>query len=106
MAAAQSTGDAKYRDAMMQVAEKYKWDERSHPAGADDEAIAQMYLELYLEQPKEKQDTHWIEPTQNNLDAVIGLKTLKEGDPRLPWWWCDALFMAPPVWARMYVATG
>ncbi len=105
MAAAKSTGDAKYRDAMMQVAEKYKWDERSHPAGADDEAIAQMYLDLYLEQPKEKQDTHWIEPTQNNLDAVIGLKTLKEGDPRLPWWWCDALFMAPPVWARMYVAT-
>ncbi len=83
LAAAKSTGDAKYRDAMMQVAEKYQWDERSHPAGADDEAIAQMYLELYLEQPKEKQDTHWIEPTQKNLDAVIGLKTLKEGDPRL-----------------------
>ena len=22
------------------------------------------------------------------------------------WWWCDALFMAPPVWSRMYAATG
>jgi lysophospholipase L1-like esterase len=24
----------------------------------------------------------------------------------LPWWWCDALFMAPPVWARLYASTG
>jgi rhamnogalacturonyl hydrolase YesR len=24
----------------------------------------------------------------------------------VPWWWCDALFMAPPVWAKMYKATG
>ncbi|HVZ17235.1 MAG TPA: glycoside hydrolase family 88 protein, partial [Terriglobales bacterium] len=22
------------------------------------------------------------------------------------WWWCDALFMAPPAWARMYKITG
>jgi unsaturated rhamnogalacturonyl hydrolase len=25
---------------------------------------------------------------------------------QLPWYWCDALFMAPPAWARMYKATG
>jgi rhamnogalacturonyl hydrolase YesR len=22
------------------------------------------------------------------------------------WWWCDALYMAPPAWARMYKITG
>src|SRR3984957_15016530 len=28
-------------------------------------------------------------------------------DPdKLLWWWCDALFMAPPVLARMFAATG
>ncbi len=28
-------------------------------------------------------------------------------DPAKPvWWWCDALFMAPPVWARLFSATG
>jgi rhamnogalacturonyl hydrolase YesR len=25
---------------------------------------------------------------------------------REDWWWCDALFMAPPVLARLYAATG
>ena len=30
-----------------------------------------------------------------------------DDDPyKLLWWWCDALFMAPPVLARMYAATG
>jgi rhamnogalacturonyl hydrolase YesR len=47
-----------------------------------------------------------IAPTQAALDSVIGFATLKPGDPRIPWWWCDSLFMAPPVWARMYAATG
>ena len=105
LAAAKATGDAKYRDAMMAVAQKYDWDERSHPAGADDLAIAQMYLDLYLAQPQEKHDSHWVQATKDNLDSVINLKTLKDGDPRLPWWWCDALFMAPPVWSRMYRVT-
>jgi rhamnogalacturonyl hydrolase YesR len=28
-------------------------------------------------------------------------------DPAKPvWWWCDALFMAPPVWTRLAKATG
>jgi unsaturated rhamnogalacturonyl hydrolase len=28
-------------------------------------------------------------------------------DPKKPvWWWCDALFMAPPVWADLTEATG
>ena len=65
-----------------------------------------MYLELYLTAPKDKQDTHWIEPTRADLDSIIALDTLKPGDPRIPWWWCDALFMAPPVWSRMFLATG
>jgi hypothetical protein len=24
----------------------------------------------------------------------------------LIWWWCDALYMGPPAWARLYAATG
>jgi rhamnogalacturonyl hydrolase YesR len=110
LAAAKSTGDAKYRDAMMAVAKKYDWDERSHPAGADDLAIAQMYLDLYLAEPqgvpgKDNHDSHWVQATKDNMDSSLDWKTLKPGDPRLPWWWCDALFMAPPVYARMYRVT-
>ena len=73
---------------------------------ADDLAITQTYLDLYLTTPKSQQDTHWIEPTRAQVDSVVNLKTLTPTDPRLPWWWCDALFMAPPVYARMFAVTG
>ena len=37
------------------------------------------------------------------LDRLI----VRPDDPdKLLWWWCDALFMAPPVLARMFAATG
>src|ERR1700677_3328452 len=63
MALYRSTGDAKYRDAMLAVANKYEWKPRGKGANADDQSIGQMYLELYLATPKDKQDIHWIEPT-------------------------------------------
>jgi len=108
MAASASTGDPKYRDAMLATAQKFDWQLRDHDAhpGADNQDIGQMYLELYLAQPKDKQDIHWIEPLRSGLDAVIDLKTVSARNTKIPWWWCDALFMAPPVWARMYTATG
>ena len=104
MAASDSTGDGKYRDAMTAMAKKYDWALRNRLPNADDQSVGQTYLELYLQQGKK--DQTMIAPTQADLDSVIGLATLKPGDPRIPWWWCDALFMAPPVWARMYAATG
>jgi unsaturated rhamnogalacturonyl hydrolase len=103
MAASQSTGDHKYRDAMRSMSQSFDWSLRSHLPNADDQSIAQTYLELYLlDAPKHP---NRITPTRGELDAVAKLDTLKPGDPRIPWWWCDALFMAPPVWARMYAAT-
>jgi rhamnogalacturonyl hydrolase YesR/lysophospholipase L1-like esterase len=105
MAASQSTGDPKYRDAMMAMSQKFEWQLRNRLPNADDQSVAQTYLELYLRAGKNAKP-EWIAPTRADLDSVMPLKTLKPGDPRIPWWWCDALFMAPPVWARMYAATG
>jgi len=105
MAASESTGDPKYRDAMMAMGKKFNWTLRNKFPNADDQSIAQTYLELYLHGGKGA-DVGMIQPTRDELDSVIGFATLKPGDPRIPWWWCDALFMAPPVWARMYAATG
>jgi len=104
MAASQSTGDPKYRDAMAAMASGFHFQLRNRVPSADDQSIAQTYLELYL--LAGKKDPKTIAPTKADLDSVIGLATLKPGDARIPWWWCDALFMAPPVWARMYAATG
>jgi hypothetical protein len=104
MAASESTGDPKYRDAMTAMSQTFDWSLRSRLPNADDQSVAQTYLELYLLDGKK--DNRKIAPTRSDLDAVMKLNTLKPGDPRLPWWWCDSLFMAPPVWSRMYAATG
>jgi unsaturated rhamnogalacturonyl hydrolase len=104
LAASQQTGDPKYHDAMVVVANKYNDSLKDKLPNADAQSIAQMYLGLYLEGGKK--DPQLIDPTRKALDSVIDLNTLTPTDPRIPWWWCDALFMAPPVWSRMYAATG
>lgn len=100
--ASAATGDPKYRDAMLAMAQKFDWQLRTPYPNADDISVAQTYLDLYLQAPSPEKIAH----TREQLDILINLKTLKPGDDRLPWWWCDALFMAPPVWAKMYRATG
>jgi len=105
MAASDSLGDPEYRDAMQAMGQKFDWQLRSHLPNADDQSVAQTYLELYLLE-KEK-DATLIKPTQAELDAILAApRTSTVPGKEIAWWWCDALFMAPPVWARMYAATG
>jgi unsaturated rhamnogalacturonyl hydrolase len=102
MAASEATGDPKYRNAMLAMSRHFDFQLRERLPNADDQSIGQTYLELYFQDKAGS----YIGKTKAELDDLIGLKTLKANDPRLPWWWCDALFMAPPVWAKMYKATG
>jgi rhamnogalacturonyl hydrolase YesR len=65
--------------------------------------LAQTYLELYLL----KKDPAMLRPAQSDLDAILAAPRESVIPGReIAWWWCDALFMAPPVWTRMYAATG
>ena len=99
MAAARTLPKPRYNDAMMQVGNKFDWKLGPRLSHADDQAIGQTYLELY----QEHHDPKMISATREQFDALM--KT--PDDPEKPvWWWCDALFMAPPVWARLYQATG
>ena len=103
MAASDSLGDAKYRDAMEAMGKKFDWQLRSHLPDADDQSVGQTYLELYLL----KKDPAMITPTRTELDALLPEPHVsKKPGKAVVWWWCDALFMAPPVWSRMYAATG
>jgi rhamnogalacturonyl hydrolase YesR len=103
MAASDSLGDAKYRDAMEEMGKSYNWELRSRLPGGDDQVLAQTYLELYLKEKKPEQ----IAFARAALDALIAAPRVELGTgQRIAWWWCDALFMAPPTWARMYAATG
>ena len=100
LAASRTTGDRRYHDAVVKVAEGFDWTllDMRFPH-ADDMALGQSYLDLYLE----KRDPVRMADTKAILDRLI----VRADDPdKLLWWWCDALFMAPPVLARMSAATG
>src|SRR3982074_798525 len=96
-------GDSRYRDAMEAMGKKFDWQLRSHLPDADDQSVGQTYLELYLL----KKDPAMMAPTRSELDALLPEPHVSKrpGKPVI-WWWCDALFMAPPVWSPMYAATG
>jgi rhamnogalacturonyl hydrolase YesR len=102
MAASQATGDAKYRNAMFDMARKFDFQLRDRLPNADDVSIAQTYIDLYFQEKRPS----LLNLTKAELEDLLPLATLKPNDTRIPWWWCDALFMAPPVWARMFKATG
>lgn len=88
-----------YRDAMKQMGEQFHWQLGPRAEHADDQAIAQTYLALY----ESDRDNAILAPTRANIDAL-----LKHADDpnKLLWWWCDALFMAPPVLADLAKITG
>jgi rhamnogalacturonyl hydrolase YesR len=89
----------KYQKAMQAMGEKFDWQLGPRLTHADDQAIGQTYLELYLK----SHDPNMLAPTKQRMDDLM-----KTPDPtdRPLWWWCDALFMAPPVLARLYEVTG
>jgi rhamnogalacturonyl hydrolase YesR len=88
---------------MTAMGQKFDWKLRSHLPNADDQSVGQTYLELYLL----KKDPAMIAPTKQELDAILAApRGSRIPGKEIDWWWCDALFMAPPVWSRMYAATG
>ncbi|MBB5057922.1 rhamnogalacturonyl hydrolase YesR [Granulicella aggregans] len=98
-AAAKTLPDAGYYEAMLAMGAKFDWKLGPRLSHADDQAIGQTYLDLY----EQEREANRITPTKEQFDALM--KTAD--DPAKPvWWWCDALFMAPPVWGRLYKATG
>lgn len=89
------------------VAEHYNYAFRGARSGktmlnADDVAIGDLYQELYVRRRQEGA----LMPLQQRLDYMIPHLNRAEETPALVWWWCDALFMAPPVLARMSAITG
>lgn len=104
LAASKTTGDPKYRDAVLHLAERSDWTllDARFPH-ADDQALGQAYLDLYLADPKASRKPVRLANTKEIIDRLI----VRPDDPdKLLWWWCDALFMSPPVLSRMYVVTG
>jgi rhamnogalacturonyl hydrolase YesR len=99
LAASRTTGDPRYHDAVLKFAESTKWQLGPRFAHADDEAVAQSYLELAFEHPAPER----MAALKAEADRLLE----RPDDPAHDlWWWCDALFMAPPALARLAKATG
>ena len=98
LAASKTTGDDRYHDRVLQVAQQNHWSLGPRLEHADDNAIGLTYLAFYAEQPAEER----IAPTREVMDKLLA----RADDPQKNlWWWCDALYMAPPVLAQMSLAT-
>jgi rhamnogalacturonyl hydrolase YesR len=104
LAASDATGIPTYRDAVQKYSEEEKWlliDNRF--PHADDEAMGKSYMYLYLRDPKGARKPVRMANTKDVMDRLV----VRPDDPaKLVWWWCDALYMAPPVLSQMYKATG
>ena len=97
----------KYYEWLKAIGAEYDWKLYDRTYHADDHTVGQMYLELYH---KYKDDT-MLEPTKAQFDFIRfhPAKTSLQWDTPYHqdrWNWCDALFMSPPVWAKLYHITG
>lgn len=100
LAASKTTGDPRYRGAVVKMAAHFNWKlAGARFPHADDMALGRSYMDLYME-------TH--EPVRMaDTKATLERLIVRPDDPeKLLWWWCDALFMTPPVLAKMSTATG
>lgn len=99
--------DEQYYEWLNQIGNTYDWKLYERKYHADDHTVGQMYLELYRKYKEDKM----MEPTKEQFDFIrlhpaTGSLKWKTPYHQDRWNWCDALFMSPPVWAKLYKITG
>ena len=84
---------------MMTMGEEQKWLPYNRWYHADDVAICQTYIDLY----RKKKCREMIQPTIDTLARFMENPYPESGIEVIKWWWCDALFMAPPTMVKLGV---
>jgi unsaturated rhamnogalacturonyl hydrolase len=108
-------GNEVYYQWLKDIGEKCNWtyfihDKPSRRYHADDYCVGQMYIELY----RKYKDKRMIKPIKSYLDQIMNDPAMgpltfgRTGNysSQQRWSWCDALFMAPPVWAKIGNVSG
>jgi rhamnogalacturonyl hydrolase YesR len=99
--------DDKYIQFLKAIGEKEGYKPGPDVYHADDICVNQTYLELFAKY----NDSAMVKPTLERMDYILAnrhfgdLEFTRPGN-QLRWSWCDALFMAPPAYARAYRITG
>jgi rhamnogalacturonyl hydrolase YesR len=88
--------------AMMEKGDEYNWLPYKRWYHADDIAICQTYIDLYRKEKRKEM----IRPTIDTLALFLERPYPVKGIEVIKWWWCDALFMAPPVLVKLGTTTG
>lgn len=91
----------------LETAQRFNYAHQGHGApvhliNADDQAIGDLYQAIYLRTGL----PGVLMPLQQRLDYTLPYLALTPAPQKLVWWWCDSLFMAPPVLTRMSAITG
>ena len=97
----------KYYEWLKSIGSEHEWKLHDRKNHEDDHTVGQMYLELYRKYKDEK----IIGPTKEQFNFIMyhPAETSLHWDTPYHqdrWNWCDALFMSPPVWAKLYKITG
>ena len=106
---AELSGEEGYFNWLKKVFNRQYWQVADRMYHADDVCVSQTYIDMYNKYKEEKM----FLPTLARIDWVINNPS-KGGldiDYSKPlsyerWSWCDALFMAPGVYTRLYTLTG
>lgn len=112
IALSKTTGNPIYWSEVIRFGDSAGWSPYVRKFHADDHAVAHAWLDTYAADTSKK---YRLDPTKKMLDEVINdaknwgnKKPTRRfgGTPVNTYNWCDALYMSPPVFARMYKLTG
>jgi rhamnogalacturonyl hydrolase YesR len=107
-------GNEKYDAALKAIAEQNGWRLGDRLFHGDDHVVGQLYLHFFAQD----QDRDTIDHTIRQFNQILvvdpdnSLEFLGDSIPgvgwacQLRWCWCDALFMSPPTWIGLSLATG
>ncbi|HEX7338515.1 MAG TPA: glycoside hydrolase family 88 protein [Rhodanobacteraceae bacterium] len=90
--------DPRYAACVQHVGEATDWGLAKRLTMADDQAVGQAWLMLY----QAHHDPAMLKALRQRFDTRLAHPWHGK---RLLWWWSDALFMEPPVWAGLAKAT-
>ena len=103
-----ATGEESYKNEIWNLGQKYNWKLRNDIYHADRLTMAQSFAELYLEEkdPDMLEKIQWVLDMHVDRTAPADVRYANNPYSGEWWTWCDALYMAPPAFARIYRATG
>ena len=107
--AERDNADRSYYDWIVKLGQREGWQLDKLMYHADYISVGQAWLDLYRKFGQKEM----MQPTEARADWVVAHPShgsfeldYRDNTTLERWTWCDALFMAPPVYARLYAITG